>query len=444
MRKNILKVAGVVAAVALLVFLSVWTKKMAEGIEGPSRLAPGPNNTVHMLVEKKLIKTDGNGRVLSAFDLNKDMGITEPVADLIVEPNGYIVMAGAETQLIKFYSAEGKLIRTHPRTPASLPRGVSFDNAISTDHATGTLYVADPNHNSIQIYGPDGKLSKTLLNPSNEEAMDVLPDAEGGERPIEEEKRTFDYPSDLLYSEERLYIADTNNNRIVVLQADGALDRIISTAKEEVIEGGFGDEGEGEWEGEEGEPEVISLSTSPYRISKNATTLVILDKTAGDRRAAIAIVTLDAAGDAYEGVHVSDDIDPVDVLARSDDILVADRKNLTILRVTAEEGALKPAGPFGEESLLKIFSALQTKRSVLLLTSRITFWALFPVILGALFLLIRKIRKDRAERGRQFAPAEKIRKLMGPVESVRSKVLSLLVPGLALPPNSWPGPYCTI
>lgn len=116
---------------------------------------------------------------------------------------GNIFVADAELGIVARLNRSGKSIGVIGRGELSRPVGLAFDAA------TRQLYVADTHAHDIKVFDAEGRLLRTL--------------GRHGERPGE-----FNFPTYLALAKGELYVADTMNARVQVLDVEtGQPKRII-------------------------------------------------------------------------------------------------------------------------------------------------------------------------------------------------------------------------
>lgn len=395
----------VLLILAGLLQLSFWANRKAVEVEGPLRIVKGPQDTIYIQIDRKIVKTSSEGDVIRIVDLDADAAIPEPIADFFVEDDGGLLIARTESQLLQYYSSEGKLLRTHLRVPSTVVQGEHFCK-FTKDSATGNLYFADTSHHRIQMYGPDEKEIKTILVPSGVSLSQPLPVAEEFSEAEEQEfipvspDKPLYYPNGLVFDRDRLIATDTGNSRIILFYPDGSLDKIIPVSVSD------------------------PALSNPFRVSRADDTVYVVVR--GPNFFGGIVSAFDQVTGAPRSFTHSKTMDPWDVLARSEDILIADRDSLSVLSFT-RNGQL--VGPFGKESLQSLYADRQMSRSTFEWMRKGSLVSMV-LILGWLFLASRRQRIAHEEAGRSlFKPVLAIQNFLGPTGSSRRKLL-LLVPGL--------------
>ncbi len=404
-KKTFMHTALVLQVTIILLFsLSYMFQKKASTVQGPTRIVQGPQGMVYILMDGQIIKASAEGKVLATLDVERDMAVHEPIADIFVEHDAKIVVGLKNSQLINTYTPEGKLICTHTRKPSPRVNGIR-DFQLVKDSLSGFLYVADTVHNRLQIYGPDGKEVITLSNPSGVKQEDQSKTSDSQEEVCDtcNPGRRFLHPHGVLFDQDRLYLADTGNKRIVIFYADGSLDRIIRVIADEA-----------------------DTHASPWRLVRSKNRLLIINRAEHYKGGILSAVNLD--NDASLFCSLCSESDPVDILARVGDLLIADRLTKTV-RHCAING--KPLGVFGDSSLQRFYSALQTKIAIYT-WARNGFFTTAWVVWLCMIVIRRIRRKKQAESGQEdfYQPFSFMQRILGPLGSGRRKALIIIAPGL--------------
>ena len=94
-----------------LLQLSFWADIKSFEVEGPSRMVRGPQDTIYIQIDRKIAKVSSDGEALHVLDLDREASIPEHIADFFVEDDGRLLIARRDSQLLQYYSPEGKLMR---------------------------------------------------------------------------------------------------------------------------------------------------------------------------------------------------------------------------------------------------------------------------------------------------------------------------------------------
>ena len=123
-----------------------------------------------------------------------------PVA-IALEADGRAYVTDAELGIVARLAADGTPGRSIGRGQLRRPTGLAFDRA------RGELYVADTYAHDVKVFDREGRLARTL--------------GRRGEGAGE-----FNFPTHLAFADGRLYVTDTMNSRVQVLE--GASGRAVS------------------------------------------------------------------------------------------------------------------------------------------------------------------------------------------------------------------------
>ncbi|MCH7989209.1 MAG: redoxin domain-containing protein, partial [Planctomycetes bacterium] len=142
---------------------------------------------------------------------------------VLLDPEGYYcgqisgeghrdILDNVISRVITYHKAKGTLDETPVRfemESAQLePMPLKFPGKVLADQKSNRLFISDSNHNRIVITSLDGKL------------IDVVGSGEIGSRDGSYESAMFDHPQGMALVEETLYIADTENHLIRVVDLE--------------------------------------------------------------------------------------------------------------------------------------------------------------------------------------------------------------------------------
>jgi hypothetical protein len=369
-----------------LLLMSSWADRKAADVEGPSRLVRGPHDTIYVQVDRNIAKVSSEGELISVLDLDTDASVPD-VADFFVEQDGRLLIARRDS-LLRYYSPEGKPLAAHARRTSPL-LGENPSCSLTKDPATGMLYFADTSRHRIEVFGPDGKEVKTITVPSGapESSLIGYRTEELDLERVYSTETPLQYPSGLTFANDRLIVADTDNSRIVLFHPDGTLDRIIPMF-----------------------PLESSGYIDPVKVDRfdDAIYVVVRSRSfIGGRVQSFEFNTGLPRDFRYAGSS-----DPRDILGRRDDVLVADRSSLSILRY-AHTGRF--LGAFGKPDLQGLYAASRLKRKTYEWIGKGSLAAMAAVIAWLIFTSAGRFTERRD--------------ILGPLRSARRRLL-LLVPGL--------------
>lgn len=158
-----------------------------------------------------------DGAFSYAYGKNAPEGVRFGSPYGMAEYNGRIHVADNAGRRILVFSQRGEYQRVLLESNAQSEIGIFIPTAMTVDPDSGTLYIADVFQQRILAVNQDGKLVASLP-------------ADGG-------KISLGYPNGLVLSKKKnLYVADSNNARIVVFPPDGQDVRIIEGNKEDEAE----------------------------------------------------------------------------------------------------------------------------------------------------------------------------------------------------------------
>lgn len=370
-----------------LFLLSLWADKKSAEVEGPSRLVRGPHDNIYVQVDRSIAKISSEGELLYVLDLDTDASVPD-VADFFVEEDGRLLFARRDSQLLQYYSPEGRLLTTLLHMPSS-PVGENHSCNLTKDPSTGILYFADTSRHRIRIFGPDKKEEKAITVPSGTPASSLIGDwgVDSDLERIYSPKIPLQYPNGLTFAGDRLIATDTGNSRILLFYPDGTLDRIVPVF-----------------------PLESSNFINPIRVDRFGDTIYVVVRGPGSTGGKVQSFEFNTG--LPRNFRYSGSSDPWDVLARRDDVLVADRASLTVMRYTHSGRFL---GIFGKPSLQSLYAGSQLKRKTYGWIRKGLLASMVAVFGWLLFTL----------SSRFTAPQN----ILGPFGSVRRKML-LLIPGL--------------
>ena len=141
---------------------------------------------------------------------------------IAVAADGRVFVADIFNNRIRVISADGATVSTYAGSGAGFANGSTTTARFNTPQgvavaADGRLFVADAGNQRIRVISADGATVSTYAGSGNTGLLG------GGFADGSTSTARFDSPTDLVVtSDGRVFVADTNNNRIRVISADGA------------------------------------------------------------------------------------------------------------------------------------------------------------------------------------------------------------------------------
>ncbi len=195
------------------IVLWMWGKGEASLIGGPAELRMGPDGHLYIQIQNRLIEHDANGEYVGTHDL-ANLGVEQFLGNYGFFSDGDILLRrGPDPRSflddIRAFMRETNKSSIQPLTPGSgLFRcrketfvcekfgvvGVDFKAAhgIFIDWETDDVFIADTSRHLLRKYSAQGE-------------------------PLSSPIAGFRFPNQLLIHDDKLYVADTNNHRIRVL-----------------------------------------------------------------------------------------------------------------------------------------------------------------------------------------------------------------------------------
>lgn len=386
-RKLFVRAFIVLFVLAGLFLLSSWAGRSSEEIEGPSRLVRGPHDSVYVRIDRSIVKVSSEGELLSVLDLSLDASVPD-LADFFVEEDGRLLFARRDSRLLQYYSPEGGLLTSFLRMPLQ-PVGEDRSWSLTKDPSTGVLYLADTSRDCIRIFGPDGKEVRTITVPSSTAGSSLVADWSEGldlER-IYSSKTPLRHPKGLTLAGGSLIAADNGNARIVLFYPDGTFDKIVPVF-----------------------PMGSSSFINPVRVDRAGDTLYAIVR--GPGLAGGKVQTFEFNTGLPREFRYPGSSDPSDILARHDDLLVADHASLTVMRY-AHTGRF--LGIFGRPGLQSLYAGSQFKRKTYEWISTGSLASMVGIFVWLLYTAAARVTA--------------LENVLGPPRSARRRML-LLIPGV--------------
>lgn len=411
MNKKTTLVIVIFIVIFSFVFASLWANGELKNKKGLTHMASSPQGTIFLTIEDYLLKVSSEGKLLSKMHLKNDLGIAERITDICVLNDGRFLIGLGNSHQIKAYSPDGSVINSYNVDHSD------YDFSITSNTSNDLFYIALSNHQRGQIHVYDSSWQKVssisdFINPDipKPSTEDEGYEDEMADDVIQDRNDYFD-PADIVYYDNRLYIADYRN-RIVILNTDGNLDRIIPSPDKDV-----------------------SQFVYTVRIARNGNMLYVVTYDDHHDHGAITAVNINTD----ERIHIGDVaiensgslyfkgyLHYPDIVARDGDILVIDQSAVKVRRLGHDGQSI---GFFGDDSVQKTVDQIERPFLILRIVK-------FGSIGGALFALIglvlvyKRTKKTSAiEKSLLLTPISAVR-ILGPEGHLRRKILLITVPGL--------------
>lgn len=140
------------------------------------------------------------------------------------------------------------------------------------------------------------------------------------------------------------------------------------------------------------------------------------------------VITVDLNTGEKKQVKIGARLDPQDVLARHDDVLISDRETMSIFRISPDGELL---GTFGKGSFNDILSMSRLKQRLYLWLSKGSLWGILVIFVILMFLAVKDfITHKRLGPDSETQPIAYFQRALGPVGSRRRNALLTLLPGI--------------
>jgi thiol-disulfide isomerase/thioredoxin len=183
------------------------------------------------------IVNDAKHAIWNNFGVNSwpSVVLIDPDGNIVARDSGEFTFEQVDPLMrraVAFYAAKGKLDRTPIRFDLESMRAkdtpLRFPGKVLADGPGKRLFIADSNHNRIVVAGLDGKL------------LDVIGSGKIGRNDGGYATASFNHPQGMFLRDKRLYVADTENHLIRLVDVD---------AKKVVTIAGEGHQGRNAWPG---------------------------------------------------------------------------------------------------------------------------------------------------------------------------------------------------
>lgn len=372
-------------------------------------MSEGPQGILFLTVEDYLLKVSPEGKLLNRMHLKNDLGISERITDICVRADGRFLIGLHDSFQIRTYSPDGRIIHTYNVEPSD------YDFLMALNTSNEILYISWRGYKKglIQVLDADWQkisIISDFVNPNKPQLRGSEEVEKNEETPAIQGYRDYFDPTDIIFYDNRLHIADYQN-RIVILNTDGSLDTIINSPAE-------------------GRPPTAY----PVRIARRGTLLYIVNWDAQHDRGAINVIDINTNNrtqftnidfDDVVNIYFNEYLHFPDIVARNGDILVMDQGNMRIRKFSTDG---KFIGYFGEDSLLKTLREIGRIYTLY----KIIRWGSIGCALLALitFVLIYKKMKASPSERSLLLTSITTECILGPEGHRRRKLLLIAVPGL--------------
>ena len=150
----------------------------------------------------------------------------DPLGRIIGKREGEITFEEFDTlisQMVEEFDGQGLIDRTPSshRLEEEGNTGLSFPGKVLADEASGRLFISDSNHNRIITTTQEG------------EVRQVIGSGEAGMGDGEFQRASFDHPQGMALNRESLYVADTENHAIRLVDlAAGTVETVAGTGRQ--------------------------------------------------------------------------------------------------------------------------------------------------------------------------------------------------------------------
>ncbi|MBI5676395.1 MAG: hypothetical protein HZC48_11320 [Nitrospirae bacterium] len=343
--------------------------------------------------------------------MKDNLGIDERITDICVLNDGRFLIGLGNSHQIKAYSPDGSVIDSYNVELSD------YDFSITSNTSNDLFYIALSNRQRGQIHVFDSSWQKvsSISDFVNPDIPKPAVDDDGYEdemtADIPQDHNDYFDPADIAYHDNRLYIADYRN-RIVILNTDGTLDKIIASPEREISQYIYtvrlardGD--------------MLYIVTYDDNHDRGAITAVDINR---DERIHIADITIEDSGRLYFKGHLH----YPDIVARESDILLIDQSAVSVQRLSHDG---KYIGLFGDASVQNAFREIERPYTIFKILR-------FGSIGGAFFALIvlvlvyRVTKKAPTPEKNLLSIPISASRILGQEGHLRRKTLIIAVPGL--------------
>ena len=388
--------ALVIALTAVAIATWMWGMEQAASIGGPAELRTDPNGHLYIQIQNKLVEHDANGVYVKTHDLSS-LGVEQFIGAYDFFANGDILLRRgpdprsffdnirafqrkANVSSLQPATADSGLFRCdlHARQCSRFgDAGVDFKAAfgVAIDHANGAVFFSDTSRHQLLKYTVEGEL---LAGPVD----------------------GFKFPNQLLLNE-HLYVADTNNHRISVVNA--ATQNFATEIASEFVVPIEAVNAEQRW------PSHMIRVGDAWWVNNMQHSMDLG-----------GLYIFDADWHFHRKVALPIDADPISLVMFRGEVLVSDWNNDAVYRISTSG---EYTGDFESTGLNEVIKESEGRRSTYLWVSY-SGVALLALVIGGLFvraLVVTVSPPADSRRGAVDLNAERAPLYMEPTQAAASK-----------------------
>ena len=230
--------------IPLLVYGTFWSGMAINDISGPTLMSVDPSENIYIIENGRLIISDPTGNLLHAYPLDSTYGIKEPLTDIYATKEGNVIFGLRASNELREFVQQGGTPLIYKITPAlNMLEDYGAYFHFSMLERDGTIYLTDSRDGSLKIYDSLGKQIRSIRTPSGNPPSQTQVSGEEivtlkqlyqnvtnqmpnlGKRM--DASFPFNWPNTVTIHGSELYVADTNNFRIIRMDLGGQLQSIV-------------------------------------------------------------------------------------------------------------------------------------------------------------------------------------------------------------------------
>jgi NHL repeat len=380
----------VLCLVAGGLYVSIWADERAEEIEGPTLMRADARQNIWVHVQPMLYGFDGAGNRLGEIRLTK-LAVHFPIGDFMMDSSGDLILAVMETQEVQRFDPAG-----HRKLKFAIKK-------IEPGRYQGALKVVPDPHGS-DYYVAD-TLEHRILR------FDAEGHLKGGFGQIGGGDGQFHFPNRIAFGpDDRLYVADTNNHRIVVRERNGTVAFSMMTVNTE---------------------RMPAYRWPTHFDFLKGGDLIVINRGPGLEDGELVIINRDRG--IVRTISLPPDTDPDDIVARDEDILVTDRRGMRVIRMAYDGSYL---GEFGDPEFLAMLAVRHAGQERYREMASYARWGMGALLVLLLILLViqRRVESRQAMTGNPLKDRLELRPVtVETISPTRKKIFhAALVAGLSI------------